>query len=81
MLKYLTGSEVHIGDRVNIRAGSSQPILGDIVFVIDNDEYSDEFTRADWSQYERGFMIRLDDGTLIMYPDANDEHLELASFP
>lgn len=81
MLKYLAGEVVHVGDRVNIRANFNQSIFGNIVFVIDNDEYTAEFTRADWSHYAKGFMVRLDDGSLVMYPDTNDEHLELVKLP
>ncbi len=75
-MRYRTGEIAHVGDRVNIRDRANSPVLGTVVFVIDNDEYAPAFPKADWSHYGRGLMVELDDHTLLMYGDLQDEHIE-----
>lgn len=76
-IQYLSGQLVHVGDRVNIRGGHPEPILGNVVFVIDSSKYSSGFAKSEWSHYGKGFMIKLDDGTLVLYEEADDPHLAL----
>ncbi len=64
---------------MNIRDGTPNPIYGTVVFVIDNNEYTPEFPADEWNHYGKGFMIKLMDGTLIMYDNTNDDHLAYIS--
>jgi hypothetical protein len=70
---YLTGEEIHAGDRVLF---GGHPVT--IVAVIGRGEYASEFVAEDWSDHERGFVMRTDDGQLYMYEYA-DEDVKLVS--
>lgn len=65
-LAYLTGEEVHVGDRVQY-----QGVFGTIVVVNDGD--NEEFAPGyeDYAGSDRGLMICDDDGStkFIGYPD------------
>jgi hypothetical protein len=69
-LHYVSGEEIHVGDR--IRFGGHP---GTIMVVIGRGEYAEGFAAEDWRDYERGFLIRTDDGSLYMY-DYADEDIE-----
>ena len=68
---YESGEQICVGDRVR-HAGR----LGSIVAVIDRGEYAENFPSAEWSNYQRGFIVKDDSGELYMY-DVADEDLEL----
>ena len=65
--RYETGEPVHIGDAVECDG-----MIGNIVFVIEQREFSSEFPESQWSYLEHGFMFRSDEGILIHY-DKFDE--------
>ncbi len=70
-MKYCDSEKtIRVGDKV-LHAGSS----GVIVFVIDDDRYSDAYKKEDWSYLGQGFGVELQDGTLYHY-DSPDEDLE-----
>jgi hypothetical protein len=62
---------VHCGDSVSYNRQR-----GTVVFVIDHGEYASDFPEADWSHHGHGFMIRFDNGGLLMLEDG-DELLSL----
>jgi hypothetical protein len=67
-----TEKVVRVGDKV-LYAG--QP--GVIVFVIDDDTYSDRYLKENWSYLGRGLGIELQDETRTLYHlDSPDEDLE-----
>lgn len=61
-----TDMVMRTGDRVRY-AGNS----GTIVFVVDDDTYSEHYPRSNWSYLGSGLGIELDDGTLyhLDFPD------------
>jgi hypothetical protein len=69
--RYLSGEEIHIGDRVEY-AG----FPGRVVLVIDRDEWPDDESmesRAWWrSEHGCGFLLVTDTGGRIFLPDADD---------
>ena len=64
-----SGRTIHVGDQVEYFGTP-----GIIVFVIDDDMYSDGFDKKNWSYLEKGFGIVLQDGTLF-HLDSPDEDL------
>ncbi|HMJ87591.1 MAG TPA: hypothetical protein VK504_30645 [Vicinamibacterales bacterium] len=70
---YLTGEEIHIGDRVLF---SGHPAI--VVVVIGRNEYAPGYPREGRSNDERGFVMRTDDGQMYMYEYA-DEDIKLLS--
>jgi hypothetical protein len=71
MMKYLDSEKViRVGDNVAY-AGSP----GVIVFVIDDDSYSDAYDKKSWSYLGKGLGVELQDGTLY-HLDSPDEDLE-----
>jgi hypothetical protein len=72
MMYFDSDRMIQVGDKVRY-AGSP----GVIVFVIDNDSYSDRYRREDWSYLGKGFGVQLEDGTLFHF-EFPDEDLEPA---
>jgi hypothetical protein len=72
-LQYLDGQEIHIGDRVVF---GGHPAT--VVVVIGRGEYGPGFVADDWSEHERGFLMRTEDGQLYMQ-DYADEDVKLVS--
>jgi hypothetical protein len=72
-MKYMdTEKVIQVGDKV-LYAG----IPGVIVFVIDDDIYSDRYSKGNWSYLGRGLGIELQDETRTLYHlDRPDEDLE-----
>lgn len=70
---YISGEEIHVGDRVLF---GGHPAT--VVAVIARGEYEHGFVAEDWSSYDRGFLMRTDDGQLYMY-DYADEDVELVA--
>ena len=65
-----TNKSVRVGDRI-LYAGSP----GTVVYVIDDDSYSERFTSEQWSYLGKGLGLELEDGTLY-HLDTVDEDLE-----
>jgi hypothetical protein len=73
-MKYCNSQDVvNVGQRV-MYAGRP----GAIVFVIDDDSYSDRYAKEHWSYLGSGLGIELDNGTLYRL-DTPDEDLDLVS--
>jgi hypothetical protein len=71
-MKYLNSERViHVGDKV-VYGGSS----GVVVFVIDDDSYSDKYKKENWSYLGKGLGVELQDGTLY-HLDSPDEDLRV----
>jgi hypothetical protein len=71
-MKYLDSErQIRVGDKV-VYAGNP----GVIVFVIDDDSYSDAYAKENWSYLKKGLGVELQDGTLY-HLDSPDEDLEL----
>ena len=68
------GRLIRLGDRVIIGRG----IYGIIVFSIDTDEFSPEFSKNDWAYLGRGIGIQTDAHGLFHYEES-DEDLEVIS--
>jgi hypothetical protein len=58
---YLDFTPIHIGQRVRY---NNQP--GTIVIVADHGEYSPEFPKTSWPDLDTGFLIRFDNGALLL---------------
>jgi hypothetical protein len=72
-----TKKVIQVGDKVRY-AGAS----GVIVFVIDDDSYSEHYPKKDWSYLGKGLGIELLDTERTLYHlDLPDEDLELAKLP
>jgi hypothetical protein len=63
------GKLIRLGDRVTIGGG----IGGVIVFSIDTDEFSPEFSKRDWAYLGRGIGIQTDSQGLFHYEDSDDD--------
>ncbi len=72
-MRYIgTNRVIHVGDSV-LYAGDP----GVVVFVIDDDSYSDRYTKGSWSYLTKGLGIELQDKAQTLYHlDAPDEDLE-----
>lgn len=71
-MKYSNGTDVRVGDRVQLWEGCQ----GAVVCAMDTDEYSPDFPKKDWSYLKSGVMIKTDKAGLIHYVEA-DEDLRL----
>lgn len=70
-MNYLdTKKLIRVGDNV-LYAGAP----GVVVFVVDDDNYSDRFPKEHWSYLGKGLGVELQDGTLYHF-DSPDEDLE-----
>jgi hypothetical protein len=67
--RYQDGTEIHVGNRViyNYQVGT-------IVLVADQNEYSPQYPKEDYPSITNGFMIRFDNGALLVL-DESDELL------
>jgi hypothetical protein len=65
---YADGQDVKLGDIVRLGNGES----GVVVCSIDSNEYSDEYTEADWSCLKNGAMIIFANDGLMHYEDTSD---------
>jgi hypothetical protein len=72
MMKYLSGEEVRVGDKVRMWEGC----FGIVVCSIDTDEYSMEHPREQWSYLQTGVTFETDCIGLVHYTES-DEDLEL----
>jgi hypothetical protein len=70
-MKYRSGQEARLGDRIRVGGDSS----GVVVCSIDTDEYSPDFCRGQWSYLGTGVMIQFANYGLVYYTEP-DEDLE-----
>jgi hypothetical protein len=72
-MKYNSSNQViRVGDSV-LYAGEQ----GKIVFVIDDDSYSNEYPKKDWSYLGRGLGVEIQDADRTLYHfETPDEDLE-----
>lgn len=73
-MKYLTGEEVTIWDRVQAWDGCR----GIVVFSIDADQFSDRFPKADWAHLERGMMMDTESAGLVHLKESDEDLLLIA---
>lgn len=65
--------EVRVGDHV-LYAGSPARI----VFIVDDDSFSDRYPRQHWADYGKGFGVELQDETRTLYfLDTSEEEEDL----
>jgi hypothetical protein len=69
-MKYRSGHESRVGDRIRVGGDSS----GVVVCSIDTDEYSPEFPREQWSYLGTGVMIQF--ANYLVHYTEPDEDLE-----
>lgn len=62
-MKYPTGDDVRLGDRVELWSGC----VGVVVAVIDRDEFGPDHPKADWQYLKSGVLIDSDKAGLIHY--------------
>jgi hypothetical protein len=70
-LHYVDGEEIRVGDQVLFGGHAAT-----VVVVFGRDEYGPDFSRDDWTDYKRGFLLRTADGQLYM-EDYADEDIKL----
>jgi hypothetical protein len=73
-MKYATGREVSVGDRVKL--WRNQP--GTVVCSIDADEFTSEYPKAHWAYLGSGIIVKTDSGEIFHYKEP-DEDFELIS--
>jgi hypothetical protein len=75
-MKYSDGRQASLGDRVKLW----ETVFGTIVCSIDDDTYSEDFSREHWAAKGNGVVIKADDGRIFHYgePDEDFELLERA---
>jgi hypothetical protein len=73
-MKYCDGQDVIIGDHVSLSDGS----IGEVVFCIDRNEFSESYPKADWEYLKSGVMVKTDKYGLLYYA-GTDEDLILIS--
>jgi hypothetical protein len=76
-MKYPSGEDVRLGDRVKFGSWSH----GTVVCSIDDDQYSPEYPKSSWAYLGRGVMVLTDAAGLIHYeePDGDMELVSRAS--
>lgn len=70
----MDGQKIRVGDTVKLWEGCS----GVVVCSMDDDEYTPEYPREEWSYLKTGVMIDSDQAGLIHYPRLTDK-LQLLS--
>ena len=73
-MNYMDGQKIRVGDTVKLWEGCS----GVVVCSMDDDEYTPEYPREEWSYLKTGVMIDSDQAGLIHYPRLTDK-LQLLS--
>ena len=68
-MKYRDGQTMKLGDRVQLWGDK----LGEIVCIIADGLFSDEFPEANWAFLKNGLLIKLDDGQLMHYPEIDKD--------
>ena len=70
---YGSGDEVRLGDRVRLGVEDSPARRGQVVFVIERNEFTPDFPAHEWIYLYKGFMVKLEDGNLIHYETPEDD--------
>ena len=68
-MKYSDGQQIRLGDKVKL----GQDEGGIVVCLIDDDEYSDDYPKAQWGYLEKRVMINFPLFGLIHYEDAEPD--------
>lgn len=68
-MKYLTGEELRVGDKVRIDSSCS----GVVVCSVDADEYSAQHPKEQWSYLKVGVMIETDCAGLVHYAEPDED--------
>ena len=66
---YATGQPVELKDHV-LGTGN---LAGCVVFIAETSEYTDDFFDSEWSYLQTGFMVKFEDGTLVLYQSGDNE--------
>lgn len=67
------GRHVDVGDTVQIWPGR----IGTIVCSFEDQGFSEDFSRADWGHLTQGALIRMPDGSLFHYKQADEDFVIL----
>lgn len=65
-MRYRDGSEIRLGDRVQISAGSPN-ITGTVVCSLDTGEYSEKYPEEAWSYLQKGVLFDFESLGLVHY--------------
>jgi hypothetical protein len=78
-MKYHSGREVAVGDRVKLWHDKR----GTVVCSIDSGKYSPNFPREEWEYLASGIVIETDSGEVFHYsdPDEDFEFVKSATTP
>ncbi len=68
-MKYLSGEDLQVGDRVKLWDGN----LGVIVCSIDDGVYSPGFSKEDWEYLNEGVLIDSEKAGVIHVTEANED--------
>jgi hypothetical protein len=74
-MKYRTGRDVRLGDRIRLWQGE----LGTVVCSIDTGEFTSEYPEAEWGYLKSGVMVRADNGGLFHYRETDEDFEPLPS--
>jgi hypothetical protein len=66
-MNYSDGRIIKVGDRVELWPDK----YGVVVCSIDDEIYTAEFSKSDWSYLKVGIMVKMDDGELMHYSELN----------
>jgi hypothetical protein len=72
-MKYPDGQSIRLGDKVGVGEDSG----GIVVCVIDTNEYSEEYPKAEWAYLNRGVLINFPLYGLVHYEEEPDGDLVL----
>jgi hypothetical protein len=73
-MNYTTGETVMLGDRVSLGQDSD----GEVVFIIDEDEYSQKYPESEWGgNLKKGVMIHFPLYGLIHYEEEIEPGVKL----
>ncbi|WAR43014.1 hypothetical protein [Methylomonas rapida] len=64
-MNYPNGQKMKVGDKLRLWEGC----VGEVVCSIDDEEYSDKFTKKDWEYLGEGVLINTDIAGLIHYTE------------
>jgi hypothetical protein len=71
-MRYADGRDIKLGDKVELWNGC----FGEVVCSVDTNEYSEEFSKRDWSYLKSGVVIRTESKGVLHYIEP-DEDLKL----
>lgn len=75
-MKYSSGERVAVGDHVKLWDGN----YGVVMCSIDDNEYSSDYSKADWSYLSEGVLIKSEAAGLVHQTKADDD-LEFVQKP